>query len=458
MLHPTAVGRVPRVLGEAGQADHLAQPRPLALAADGDGQLAVGRPEGLVGNEVRMRVAHATRRDAADERVLGLVDERRERRFEERHVDPLASHVLPRQRVAREQAREDRDGAEEPGHHVADRDPHLGRSPAVVVGRSRDRHQAADRLHDEVVAGLGRVRAVRAEARDREVHEVGVDRRQGGVVEPEPREPADAVVLDQDVGLGQEAAKDAAAGLRLEVEADRALVAVHGQEVGRGLRAGRLVTDPRRAPAARRVALRRLDLDDVRAEVAQDHRAIGPREDRRAIRDADPGEGSQCGVELAAALGRAGPARRYGHRSMVAARASGPCDPCGGLASLATSVAPWDGRLSVARPTGRGPNGGTGPTGPTATHRLLTPAPRRINRHGDHLVRALRVRRDRRDRRRPRHPLRRGVARRLRALRRRQPDRRSPRAPRVRRGCRVRRGRRPACRAAAARPPAAPAR
>ena len=77
--------------GEARQPDRLAQPRPLALAADGNRQLAVRRAERLVRDEVRVGVAHPARRGPADERVLRLVDEHRQRRLEQRDVDPLAA-------------------------------------------------------------------------------------------------------------------------------------------------------------------------------------------------------------------------------------------------------------------------------------------------------------------------------------------------------------------------------
>src|SRR6478672_5948400 len=78
-----------------------------------------------------------------------------------------------------------------------------------------------------------------------------------------------------------------------EVDPDAALVAVDREVVGRGPRAVGVAADPRRPPTARRVALGRLELDHVGAEVAQEHRAVRPGEDRRAVDDAQAGEGTR---------------------------------------------------------------------------------------------------------------------------------------------------------------------
>ena len=115
---------------------------------------------------------------------------------------------------------------------------------------------------------------------------------------PESGEATGPEVLDEHVGAGEEASKDGRAVGLLEVEPDAPLVAVDREEVGGGSRAVGLVADPRRSPAARRVALRRLDLDDVRPEVGQQHRAVGPGEDRRAVDDADAGERAGAAVTL----------------------------------------------------------------------------------------------------------------------------------------------------------------
>ena len=127
-----------------------------------------------------------------------------------------------------------------------------------------------------------------------------VQPRQLGVVEPESGEPAGPEVLDEDVAARDQATQDLGPLRAPQVEPDAALVPIDGEEVGGRPRAGRLLPDPRRPPAAGRVALGRLDLDDVGAEVAQEHRAVRPGEDRRAVDDPKagerPGRGGSVGV------------------------------------------------------------------------------------------------------------------------------------------------------------------
>ena len=108
--------------------------------------------------------------DAVDERVLGLVDEHRQRRFEDRHVDALAGPVGGRRRKLPAGERgEDPDRGVEPRRDVGDRDADLRRAAAVGVGRAGDRHQPGLGLEEEVVAGAADERPGRAVAADREV-------------------------------------------------------------------------------------------------------------------------------------------------------------------------------------------------------------------------------------------------------------------------------------------------
>ncbi len=83
---------------------------------------------------------------------------------------------------------------------------------AVRVGVAGDRHQSADRLDHEVVPGPVRGRSVGAVAADREVDEIGIQRAQRVVIEPEPRQGAGSEVLDEDVGIGEQPAQDVRAG------------------------------------------------------------------------------------------------------------------------------------------------------------------------------------------------------------------------------------------------------
>jgi hypothetical protein len=105
------------------------------------------------------------------------------------------------------------------------------------------------------------------------------------VAHPEPVRSPDLEVLDHGVGPGAQLERQRAPLLTPEVESARALAAVHRQVVGR------FAAGERGAPRARLVAaLGTLDLDHVGAQIGQQHRAIGARQDAREIDHADPEE------------------------------------------------------------------------------------------------------------------------------------------------------------------------
>ena len=242
---------------------------------------------------------------------------------------------------------------EQPGQDVADRHADLGRAAAVGVGGAGDRHQPADGLDDEVVAGPVGRRAARSVARDREVDEPRVERPQRLVVEPEPGEAIAPEVLDQDVRVGQQPAQDRRAVGALEVEAEAALVAVDREEIGGGPRPGLDRADPRRTPAAGRIALRWLDLDHLGAEVAEQHRAVRPGQDRRAVDDAESGE--RAGG-LVGSVGHRRPMVAPGRRGSSAGprrRATARRDHVGRYGRRAASSLGRSGRRWVGCPDGR---------------------------------------------------------------------------------------------------------
>ena len=148
------------------QPDRLAESRPLAFL-NRRRQRSAGLPS-RTARTGRCSGARCRRRSArpGHKRVLRLVDEDRERRFEERDVDrgrrpPDAA----RRRAAPDERREHADGPEQARDDVADRDADLRRLAAVRVCGTGDRHQTADGLGDEVVAGLVCVGPGRARSR-----------------------------------------------------------------------------------------------------------------------------------------------------------------------------------------------------------------------------------------------------------------------------------------------------
>ena len=110
------------------------------------------------------------------------------------------------------------------------------------------------------------------------------------VVEAESGETARPEVLDEDVTARQQPAQDLGPLRAPEIEPDAALVPIDRQEVGRRAGPGCRFPDPWRTPAAGRVAFGRLDLDDIGAQVGEEHRAVRAGQDRRAVDDAQAGE------------------------------------------------------------------------------------------------------------------------------------------------------------------------
>jgi hypothetical protein len=166
--------------------------------------------------------------------------------------------------------------------NVGDRDTHLRR---FASGLARDAHDAAPRLHQEVVARTVLVRT-RPETRDRTVDEVRVILPQSFVAEAEPIQGTASPVFDHYVGPGRKLPDPLQSFRVFEVNPDGALVAVDGEEVGR------LVTGERRTPVAGVVpALGVLDLKYVGPEVAQHHRRVGARQDPREVENPHAVEG-----------------------------------------------------------------------------------------------------------------------------------------------------------------------
>jgi hypothetical protein len=130
-------------------------------------------------------------------------------------------------------------------------------------------HHPGGRLDGQVEAALPAARPVLSERRDRAVDQRGLARTEPVPAQPEALHHAGSAVLDEDVGLEHERARRVAGRRVLEVERDRALAAIDRREV-----LGVAVRD--RWPLPHRVALGRLDLDDLGAEVGEQHAAERP--------------------------------------------------------------------------------------------------------------------------------------------------------------------------------------
>src|ERR671912_239277 len=191
VTHTAGVGRVALILGQLGTAYSSAQVGKLGVVTDGHDEGFVRRVEGLVGDDGGMGVAYETGVFAAEEILLPAVGEPAEGGLEERHLDAraLSGRAAPvegcQYGVGREQA----------AHYVRDRDAHLRRLAAWLA---RDTHDAAPRLHQEVVAGTVLLRP-RAEARDGAVDQIWIRSFQLLVPQAELLQGPAPPVFDQDV-------------------------------------------------------------------------------------------------------------------------------------------------------------------------------------------------------------------------------------------------------------------
>jgi len=184
---------------------------------------------------------------------------------------------------------EDTDAAVEAGEEVGDGDAHLLRRAPRFAG---ERHHAAHRLDQRVVAGAGRVGAGLPEAGDRAVDQARVFPAQ--LLPPQPilGERADLEVLHQHVAaLEQPQHQRLRLGLG-DIQRERLLVAVYADEIGALLRVRH---EGRREATGIVARFRPLDLDDLGAQVAQHLGAGGPGEDAGQVEDAQALQGAGRG-------------------------------------------------------------------------------------------------------------------------------------------------------------------
>jgi len=172
------------------------------------------------------------------------------------------------------QRAENRDRCEIAAHHVGNGNRDFQR---LGVRRAERAHQTADSLDHAIDARPLAIRARLTEGGDRAVDEPGIQLTQCVEVESHRCHHARPKVFDEHVGLAQHAANGFAPRVGFQIDRDAVLVAVDADE-GRAFTA-----DPRRADAPPDLAVGRLDLDDVRAEIGERHRADRTGEDMREI-------------------------------------------------------------------------------------------------------------------------------------------------------------------------------
>ena len=272
---------------QSGRSERAGQRRPFLVGHDGRRHEPVLRLVDQV-DEARRRALRDLLADVGLRAHVGGPQERQHRvQHGEAHMLAPAGLEPPHQRRGDRLRRRHR--GELVGQDGADE------ARALPIGAGLHRGQAGEGLHDRVVHGLVGVRSLLAEAVDRHVDDVGrhlADRR---LVDAETLDHAGPKVLHQHIGASAQALDEIDALRRLEIDGDRALVAVEVQERGRKAVAPIAV-------GARVVALARLlDLDDVGALVGEDHGRPRPRQHRGQIDDANACERS-LGMLVAGAL------------------------------------------------------------------------------------------------------------------------------------------------------------
>ena len=218
-------------------------------------------------------VAHgaALGRPGRAEQVLGQPE--RGQGLEHRHLDHLA---LAGALAVIERAQHG-DAEMKAGRLVGDQARHEARR--LAVDPRLQRGGAAHALHQVVEGGLVAVGTLARIAQRVGVDDRGIDLLQILVAQAQPLDRLRPAVVDEEVGRPDHVLQHGAGGGLLEIEAERALVAV-GRHVDRP---HALVAPHRAARHAQQIALRRLDLDHVGAHVGQMLRGERPQQHGRQI-------------------------------------------------------------------------------------------------------------------------------------------------------------------------------
>ena len=207
-----------------------------------------------------------------------------------------------------------------------------------LVGRARQVGQTGQRGEGRRVARVVALRPRRPERTGGDHHDVPALLAQRRVAQPQLVQRARAEVVDRPVGRRRQVADHLFRALLLQVELDRQLVEVELVEHRRLVDAAAKRAHRQRALAAVVDPRARLDLDHLRAQQRQQHRAVGTRPGPGEINDPPPRERAAVGdrLERDMSVGRAvaghaiTPARRACagvQGAMCAATVSALCSP-----------------------------------------------------------------------------------------------------------------------------------
>src|SRR5260370_5151751 len=247
-----ALRRAPLRLGRPlRMTDHRTEAIPHAPTAGGDVDVSVTGGKDTRGNAGRVIVARLAGHFTGDQPAGGLEVQHEQLGFEQTGGHP-ATDAGPR---PFDQGHRDAQGEQRAGHQIVDGHPNAHRS---LAGRTGDRHQSAHPLVDLIDGGAVTVRAILAASADSAVDNARIDRAHVVPGDAQPLLDRRAHVLYDDVGRLDQAHERRVPLWRLEVQANRAFVAVQVLEVEAVTRAGGVLG-----------LGWWLDSDDVRAPVGQ---------------------------------------------------------------------------------------------------------------------------------------------------------------------------------------------
>ena len=259
-------------------ADRVEQREGLGVGVGGHADIAVLGGDGLAQRIEHAQVAARAARRHEGEIAHVLGEHEGGDVLEHRHLDRLAFSGA----IALEQRGDDALGRDQPDDVVGEHHRHEARlAERALVGVG----DAGEALDDGVVGGAVAVASGAAEPHQVAHDEPRIAAAQAFRIEPEPAERRRPHIGDEHVRGGKQPVQRLAAFLALEVERQRALVAVEVREL-----AGQLARVRLAAERAQEIAAGRLDLDDVRAVVGEIERRRRSHHDGGEVDDADARE------------------------------------------------------------------------------------------------------------------------------------------------------------------------
>ena len=255
----TCVGDVSRVVHHLRESDQGTERAPQLVAADADRDVARFGVKRLVGQQRAVRGPERARHDAIGQIGADHAGQDPQLAFEHRYVDELAASGL----LARVERGENPERRIHAGGDVGDR--HAG-ADATAAWLAGDANHAALGLHHEIERRAIAIGSVLAEAGNRTVDDARLAFTHRRVVETELGNRANTKVFEHDIRTLEQPEKQRPALRVLQIERETFLVAVQIDEVSG------LVAIEGRSPRSRDFTAGRLDLDDLRAIVAEHRR------------------------------------------------------------------------------------------------------------------------------------------------------------------------------------------